>query len=206
MDEPPPDGEPAADIPVEPARSGGVAAGAIAPPIDGGDAPVAPGDLQRAAVKAATAASGLVAGVVSEAIADTGAALRRAKMQLYSRMMTDLSVLTQNERLPTDAEIDEALQRAARAQGLPLRAAGSPDTANEARGMAGPRRVDEPSGAAIPDQFVVPADQSRQTISGTGTVEDFIRGKGEPENGNPATRLSKVNAYRRPGSARSTRI
>jgi hypothetical protein len=43
---------------------------------------------------------------------DTDAARRRIKMQLYSRMMTDLQVLTEDRRLPTDGEIDDALDRA----------------------------------------------------------------------------------------------
>lgn len=51
-------------------------------------------------------------------IPDTGAEQRRTQMRLYSRMMTDLTVLTEGKRLPTDAEIDDALNRAARALGL----------------------------------------------------------------------------------------
>ncbi|QNQ08174.1 hypothetical protein [Sphingomonas alpina] len=49
---------------------------------------------------------------------DAGAAQRRIRMQLYSRMMTDLQVLTGDKRMATDAEIDEALTRAARALGV----------------------------------------------------------------------------------------
>jgi hypothetical protein len=49
---------------------------------------------------------------------DKAAEQRRIKLRLYWRMMTDLEVLTGGKRLPTDAEIDEALVRAARAQGL----------------------------------------------------------------------------------------
>ncbi|WP_457312895.1 hypothetical protein [Sphingomonas sp. UYAg733] len=54
----------------------------------------------------------------SPATPDAGAAQRRITMQLYSRMMTDLKVLTGDERLATDAEIDEALNRAVRALGV----------------------------------------------------------------------------------------
>ncbi|MGH6614970.1 hypothetical protein [Sphingomonas sp.] len=49
---------------------------------------------------------------------DAGAAQRRIRMQLYSRMMTDLQVLTGDKRMATDAEIDDALHRAARALGV----------------------------------------------------------------------------------------
>ncbi len=49
---------------------------------------------------------------------DGGAAQRRIRMQLYSRMMTDLQVLTGDKRMATDTEIDEALTRAARALGV----------------------------------------------------------------------------------------
>ena len=52
---------------------------------------------------------------------DDGAAQRRITMQLYTRMVTDLRVLTGDQRVPTDDEINEALHRAVRALGLPLR-------------------------------------------------------------------------------------
>ncbi|WP_229726635.1 hypothetical protein [Sphingomonas alpina] len=53
---------------------------------------------------------------------DPGVARRRLTMQIYTRMMTDLTVLTGGTRLPTDEEIDDALNRAARAHGLRSRA------------------------------------------------------------------------------------
>ncbi|MGY4397672.1 hypothetical protein ACVWZA_002869 [Sphingomonas sp. UYAg733] len=48
---------------------------------------------------------------------DTDRARRRVEMQLYSRMMTDLTVLTDGTRVPNDDEINDALRRAARAHG-----------------------------------------------------------------------------------------
>ncbi len=70
---------------------------------------------------------------------DVAAAQRRVRMQLYSRMMTDLEVLTGGKRMATDAEIDEALVRAARAQGLIV-----------------PRRPDQRSAGAMPDEVRQP--------------------------------------------------
>ncbi|MGY4397243.1 hypothetical protein ACVWZA_002437 [Sphingomonas sp. UYAg733] len=68
---------------------------------------------------------------------DDGAAQRRITMQLYTRMMTDLRVLTGDQRVPTDDEINEALNRAARALGLPFRKQ-APQARPETPAFAGP--------------------------------------------------------------------
>ncbi|QNQ08357.1 hypothetical protein [Sphingomonas alpina] len=124
------------DAPIGTVLSEGIAAQDIATPVVGSDEIVAPAGSQNTALSAATWLTGAAQDIVS----DTGAALRRMKMRLYSRMMTDLSVLTQNERLPTDAEIHEALHRAARAQGLSLRPTGQRSPVQDGRRRSAARR------------------------------------------------------------------
>ncbi|QNQ08356.1 hypothetical protein [Sphingomonas alpina] len=70
-------------------------------------------------------------------------------------------------------------------------------------GAADPQRAGNQSNDIGLEQFTVPADQSVQTISGTGTVEDFVRGRGDPAGESSATRLSKVNAYLKAVDARN---
>ncbi len=82
--------------------------------------------------------------------ADAAAGQRRTRMQLYTRMMTDLEVLTDGKRMPTDAEIDDALTRAARALGLPAPSGDRRDAPFIAARHAHPDQVAGASSSDLP--------------------------------------------------------